>query len=280
MSHASPSSTLLAPSCATEDASGMGSVTYWEDRARRFAGRGAGLRAVCSYGMPPFYNIAIHLTQALALNGWLDVMPGMDVLDVGCGVGRWSIRMARRGAQVTGVDLSPTMVKEARRRARSAGVAERCRFQEGDLTALDLGGRFPLILGVTVLQHILEPARLHEAIGRLAGHLEPGGHMVLLEAAPDRATTRCDTAVFHARTSSFYLEAFSRAGLRCVDMGGVDPAPFKTLYLPYYRRLPVGLALLGLGLVTAASFPVDLLLGRALVRSSWHKVFFLEREQA
>jgi hypothetical protein len=104
--------------------------------------------------------------------------------------------------------------------------------------------------------------------------------MVLLEAAPDRDIKRCNTAVFHARTTATYLESFSRAGLRCVDMGGVDPAPFKTMYLPYYRRLPASVAMLGLALVTAVSLPIDLLAGRALVRASWHKVFFLEREQA
>ena len=31
-------------------------AAYWEERARRFAGEGAGLGAVCAYGMPEFYN--------------------------------------------------------------------------------------------------------------------------------------------------------------------------------------------------------------------------------
>ena len=50
--------------------------TYWEDRAQRFAGEGAGLAAVCAYGMPEFYNRAIQLEQRLALRPWLDVEPG------------------------------------------------------------------------------------------------------------------------------------------------------------------------------------------------------------
>ena len=37
---------------------------YWEDRARRFAAEGDGLAAVCAYGMPEFYNRAIHLQPA------------------------------------------------------------------------------------------------------------------------------------------------------------------------------------------------------------------------
>jgi 2-polyprenyl-3-methyl-5-hydroxy-6-metoxy-1,4-benzoquinol methylase len=251
---------------------------YWEDRARRFARTGAGLAAVCSYGMPAFYNRAIDVAQRLALEPWLKVEPGTRVLDVGCGVGRWSRLLARRGAHVTGVDLSPTMVDEARRRAREDGVAERCRFQVADLSALDVGERFPLVLGVTVLQHILDGERLRAAIHRLARHLAPGGRMVLLEAAPTRRITRCDTGVFHARDATTYLELFAQAGLRAAAVGGVDPAPFKTMLLPHYRRLPKPVAVSALAAVTAVSLPLDVLLGRSLARASWHKVFVLTHQ--
>src|ERR1700750_3375535 len=99
--------------------------TYWEERARRFAGEGAGLAAVCAYGMPEFYNRTIQLEQRLALRPWLNVAPGTRVLDVGCGVGRWSRMLAARGAHVTGVDLSPTMIKQERHRAARGGLTRR-----------------------------------------------------------------------------------------------------------------------------------------------------------
>jgi SAM-dependent methyltransferase len=255
---------------------------YWEERARRFAQRGAGLRAVCSYGMPAFHNAGIDLCQRLALRRWLDVAPGTSVLDVGCGVGRWSRLMARRGAKVTGIDLAPTMVETARRRAEQEGVATRCRFLVGDLSRLDLPDRFSLILGVTVLQHILDPHRLRDAIANLAAHLEVGARVVLLEAAPSgprREIARCDTAVFRARDTNTYLSAFADAGLQCVSLHGVDPAPFRTLFLPHYGRLPRPLALLGLASVTALSLPVDFLAGRRWVDRSWHKVFVLMHEE-
>src|SRR6266436_9663824 len=126
---------------------------YWEDRARRFAGEGAGLAAVCAYGMPEFYNRTIQLEQRLALRPWLRVKPGARVLDVGCGVGRWSRLLAAKGADVTGIDLSPTMVEQAQRRAVTEGLADRCRFRVQDLSRLEIEGQFDLVLGVTVLQH-------------------------------------------------------------------------------------------------------------------------------
>ena len=45
--------------------SAVGFPDYWEARARRFAADGAGLAAVCSFGMPYFYNRTIDLCQRL-----------------------------------------------------------------------------------------------------------------------------------------------------------------------------------------------------------------------
>lgn len=250
---------------------------YWEDRARRFAAQGSGLAAVCSYGMPEYYNRMIHYCQHLALRPWLDIEPGTRVLDVGCGVGRWSSLLAARGGLVTGMDLSPTMIAEARRRAGAMGVANRCRFLVQDLARLDAGETFDLVLGVTVLQHILDPRALYASVQRMADHLAPGGRMVLLEAAPARVAKHCDTSVFRARQRSVYLDLFAATGLELRAITGVDPAPFKTWLLPHLRRMPRSLALSALALVTLSSAPVDMLFGRRALKQSWHAVFVLER---
>jgi SAM-dependent methyltransferase len=196
------------------------------------------------------------------------------VIDVGCGIGRWSRLLARNGAEVTGVDLSPTMIGEAQRRTKQAGLD--CRFIISDLVTLELPEKFDFICGVTVLQHILDDGDLARALQNLVRHLAPGGRMVLLEAAPTTHTSRCDTAVFRARTSATYQKLFREAALHCVEVTGVDPAPFKTRYLPVHRALPRWLAGLALFAVTLVSLPVDLLVGRRLCRASWHKVFVLE----
>jgi SAM-dependent methyltransferase len=249
---------------------------YWEDRARRFAGERDGLAAVCAYGMPEFYNRAIHLEQRLALEPWLKVAAGTRVLDVGCGVGRWSRLLAARGARVTGVDLSPTMIAQAEQRAVADGVADRCRFQVQDLSNLHVGERFDLVLGVTVLQHILDPAALRAALAAMTAHLAPGGRMILLEAAPAALVNRCDSTVFRARHRDVYLEMIRDCNLELRALTGVDPAPFRRQLLPYVRRLPAKLSLGLLALATAFSLPIDALFGRNAVRRSWHAVFVLE----
>jgi 2-polyprenyl-3-methyl-5-hydroxy-6-metoxy-1,4-benzoquinol methylase len=262
-----------------------GAAVYWERRARLFAARGEGLAAVCSYGMPQFYNRMIQLTQRLALAPHLQVLPGQRVLDVGCGVGRWSRLLARRGAKVTALDLSPTMVAIARQRATAEGLQDRCRFIVQDLAALSppeggARGQYDLVLAVTVLQHIIEPLQLERALRGMADRLAPGGRMVLLEAAPLRDTRRCDSAIFTARPRAEYLELFEACGLRLRSLRGVDPAPFKIWVLPHLRRLPRAVGLAGLALVSALSLPIDALFGRRAVRRSWHTVFVLEHAPA
>ncbi len=249
---------------------------YWEDRAKRFAAERDGLAAVCSYGMPEFYNRAIDWEQRLALAPWLRVKKGARVLDVGCGIGRWSRLLAARGALVLGIDLSPTMIAQARSRAAEQGVDGRCRFAVADLAHLNLGEQFDVVLGVTVLQHILDPVAFRAALSAMATHLAPAGRMILLEAAPTAAADRCDTSIFTARNRDVYLDTIDSCGLEVRALTGVDPAPFRKQLVPYLRKLPRGAGLSLLALATALSLPIDALFGRRAVKHSWHAVFVLE----
>ncbi|MGA2399172.1 MAG: class I SAM-dependent methyltransferase [Steroidobacteraceae bacterium] len=252
-------------------------LAYWEDRAQRFAGDRDGLAAVCSYGMPEFYNRVIDWEQRLALAPWLRVRRSTRVLDVGCGVGRWSRLLAGRGAAVLGVDLSPTMIAEARRRAAAEDLA--CRFAEADASRLQLGEQFDLVLGVTVLQHILDTTLLQSALAAMAAHLAPGGRMVLLEAAPVRGVEKCNSSVFVARPREQYLELMRSCGLEIRAITGVDPAPFRRDLLPHLHKLPRAASFGSLLLASAASLPINALFGRRAVERSWHAVFVLQHPE-
>ncbi|HEY1726200.1 MAG TPA: class I SAM-dependent methyltransferase [Steroidobacteraceae bacterium] len=255
-------------------------AAYWEDRARRFAAEGDGLAAVCSYGMPEFYNRAIDVTQRRALGRWLAVDPGTRVLDVGCGVGRWSRRLAARGALVTGIDLSATMIEQARSRTARVGLAERCRYLVQDVVELEVGQSFDLILAVTVLQHLPDAQSIVSALRGMQAHLAPHGRLVLLEAAPMMRVRRCDSSVFQAHERGAYLRLFEQCGLSLQALDGVDPAPFRQWLLPLLPRLPRPLSLPALALVSALALPIDLLCARRAVRRSWHALFVLQRADA
>jgi SAM-dependent methyltransferase len=78
---------------------------------------------------PSFLSMAGHLVDAT------DVSSDDHVLDVACGTGNVAITAARRGAQVTGLDITPSMLEDARENAAIAGIDE-IEWREGDATDL------------------------------------------------------------------------------------------------------------------------------------------------
>ncbi|RJK98004.1 class I SAM-dependent methyltransferase [Vallicoccus soli] len=101
------------------------------------------------------------------------VAPRSRVLDAGCGTGRVGIELARRGHEVTGVDLDASMLAEAR--ADAPDLA----WVEADLAALELPGPpyDAVVLAGNVVVY-LTPATERQVVRRLAAHLRPGGLLV------------------------------------------------------------------------------------------------------
>jgi len=80
-----------------------------------------------------YLPVAGRLVEAVGVD------KGTEVLDVGCGTGNVSITAARRGADVTGVDITPEMLERARENAEVAGVENNTDWREGDTTDLPFG---------------------------------------------------------------------------------------------------------------------------------------------
>jgi SAM-dependent methyltransferase len=107
------------------------------------------------------------------------------VLEVGCGPGRLSIRLARRhGLDVTGLDLDPAMIERARANAgRLDGAAGRApTFLVGDVASLAFGDRsFDLVVSTLSMHHWADPAAGLVEIGRV---LRPGGRALVWDLRP------------------------------------------------------------------------------------------------
>jgi 2-polyprenyl-3-methyl-5-hydroxy-6-metoxy-1,4-benzoquinol methylase len=113
---------------------------------------------------------------------------GKQVLDLGCGDGWFSSILAKRGATVTGFDISTNAVRAAARRAAVNDVADRCAFLTASCYALPFADRsFDLVVGQSILHHVSDKARvaaeLHRVMrpGTRAVFHEPFGNSLWLE---------------------------------------------------------------------------------------------------
>ena len=97
--------------------------------------------------------------------------PG-SVLDAGCGTGRVGIELARRGIEVVGADVDASMLATARRQAPDLT------WVEADLTTLDLGREFELVLLAGNVPLFTPPGTQPELIARCAAHVAANGHLV------------------------------------------------------------------------------------------------------
>jgi SAM-dependent methyltransferase len=126
----------------------------------------------------PIGNQAVALLEREARNR---KPPFGRTLDLGCGTGFWSVHLAQRGWEVTGVDIVPKALRSARQRARGAGVD--ARFIEGSIVALStagVGSGFRLFLDFGVV-HGLTPEQV-QAVGREVTAVATGDATLLMYA--------------------------------------------------------------------------------------------------
>lgn len=103
--------------------------------------------------------------------------PGATVLDAGCGPGVHSVRVAGAGYRVCAIDVSKTMLQEARRRAATAGLASSIDFREEDLIRLTFPNHaFRYVFSWGVIIHIHD---VEKALDELARVVAPGGKLAL-----------------------------------------------------------------------------------------------------
>jgi 2-polyprenyl-3-methyl-5-hydroxy-6-metoxy-1,4-benzoquinol methylase len=104
------------------------------------------------------FRSVIHQRYAMALQ-WCGDLTGKRVLDVGSGSGRYAVEMARRGADVVGLDFAPAMVEMSQKAAAEAGVAESCRFEAVDFLEWCAPHHFDICLGIGLFDYTADPRK-------------------------------------------------------------------------------------------------------------------------
>ena len=109
------------------------------------------------------------------------VVPGSRVADIGCGMGYFTVELARfvgPAGNVQAVDMQPQQLRVAGRRCRRAGVADRVRFVEATAESLKLTGPVDFILAFWVVHEVADRAGFFD---QLRAVTEPGARVLVAE---------------------------------------------------------------------------------------------------
>jgi len=118
----------------------------------------------------------LHEINPLRLE-WINAhapLAGKTVVDVGCGGGILAESMARKGAHVTGIDLSEKPLKVADLHSLESGVQVRYELIAAEALAAREPGQYDVVTCMEMLEHVPDPAAIVRACAAL---VKPGGHV-------------------------------------------------------------------------------------------------------
>ena len=122
----------------------------------------------------------IGVPEAEGFVARLALEPDVRVLDIACGTGNVTLPLARRGATVTGLDMTPHLLEEARARAASEGL--NIRFDEGFAEALPYpDASFDMVVSMFGIMFSPAPETVASEMARV---LRSGGRLALANWAP------------------------------------------------------------------------------------------------
>ncbi len=173
------------------------------------------------------------------------IQPGQKVVDVGCGPGKYTVGLASRGFDATGLDLTPGLVETLRE------VAPEVTAVEGDLLdpPAELVGAFDAVTGFFMLHHLDDIDAAFVGAAKLA---KPGGRVVFIEpnayfpgfyvqvTLTPGMSWKGDKGIVHMRAGRL-RRAATAAGLRDVEVTTFGAFPPALANRAWGRRVEAGL---------------------------------------
>jgi ubiquinone/menaquinone biosynthesis C-methylase UbiE len=139
------------------------------------------------------------------------VVPGSRVADVGCGMGYFTVELARvvgPTGNVQAVDMQPQQLRAAERRCRRAGVHDRVRFIEATAESLKLVGPVDFILAFWMVHEVADHAGFFD---QLRAVTEPGGRVLVAEPMFHVSREKVEAELALAAAHGFYGAMRDRA---------------------------------------------------------------------
>jgi SAM-dependent methyltransferase len=196
----------------------------------------------------------------------LELRPGDRVLDLACGSGDHARRLARRGLDVAGVDISPSLIAHCREQTLRVlastplrgGLDETLRvsFEVGDMRELAAEAEFDAVVMLSGSFGFFDDAANRDVLARIARALKPGGRVLIdvhdparMVVRPPRRTWSAYGGGYGLRTTWWEPETCTYAGeFAFIDADGVlntaaELERIRVYSLPEWRDLLAGAGL-------------------------------------
>ena len=115
-----------------------------------------------------------HMGDLDFYKAWLPKHPKAKILELCCGTGRLTLPIAKAGFDITGIDITPSMLEQAAKKANEAGL--QIEFVEGDMRSFDLNEKFDLIfIPFNSIHHLYSNEDFFQMLTSVKKHLKEDG---------------------------------------------------------------------------------------------------------
>jgi len=183
---------------------------------------------VCDYAAPPQFNEIMNKLQKDRLDALLSELPNIQskrVLEVGCGIGRWGNFIINKGAEYTGVDISPKMIEIAKKNVPKGHFyvidGENLNFPDN---------HFDLVFSITVLHHIPYDKK-ENLIQEICRVVKEEGYIIIIEGITFKKPRQ--TFNFFPLSPADWIAIFEKHKCRVIK---VVKHQFLYIYLNFLTR--------------------------------------------
>lgn len=135
------------------------------------------------------------------------IQPGDALLDVGCGMGYFTLPMARLagiGGRVVAADLQAQMLAGLRQRAERAGLMERIQLHQTAPERIGVSGPFDFALAFWMVHEVRQPGTF---LAEIYTALKPGGRLLIVEPIIHVSTTAFENTLALAQRQDLAIES-------------------------------------------------------------------------
>lgn len=206
---------------------------YWNDRCKIYGHTGYADELIYSYDQPLRIRA---INKALS---WSKIVidKNTKVLDIGCGTGDLLLEFAKRGANLTGIDISNEVILKTKEIFLKEKINNAILFAMKVEEMKFAPNTFDLVTCITVLQHIVNERLFPITIKKIVDVVKDEGYILILEISPYKKNSLNSNALHYItiRSREEYINAFKAAGCGFINEIGIPQVGIK--FLQYFSHV-------------------------------------------